>query len=481
MASQSPLSEPERLITQYHMIPPGAKVLCAVSGGADSVYLLERLYRLQERLNFTLSAAHYNHQLRGEESNRDEAFVRALVADRYGARGSRPGPGGGGPGPVELFLGRGDVAGEAKRRGRGVEETAREMRYRFLRETAARAGADVIATAHNAEDNAETLLMHLIRGTGLQGLCGIAPKRGNLIRPLLTTSRRDIEQALDEQGLPHVEDSSNADASFLRNRIRLQLLPLLEEWNPGFVRRLSAAIPTLRADNAYLNARARELCAPARWEGDALVLEAQAIANAPDALAGRAARLLLREVNGGDEGCSMAHIQSLAALCRSRDPAAQAALPRGVTARREYGRLILTAQAPPGPMRTAALRFGGVTSPENSLWECACMPCTCPHSPPAGVWYLRRDALGADALLRPRQAGDALDLPGRGRRSVKKLLISAKIPRWQRERIPVLADGAGVAGIAGFGCAAQRLARPGESAWAVTFLPKNKQKDGDTT
>ena len=242
------------LAMEYDMLPRGGRVLCAVSGGADSVYLLHRLWLLRDTLGFTLVAAHYNHCLRGAESDRDEAFVRDFAARWCGPQ-RIAGPEGEYTLPaVELAVGRGDVAGEAARQGRGLEETARDMRYAFLRQTAQRLGCDRIATAHTADDNAETLLLHLIRGTGLQGMAGIAPRRGDLVRPMLTTTRREVEDYLGLYRLPHVEDSSNADERFTRNRIRRQVMPLLEELNPGFVRRMADTTRYLRADNDFLNA-----------------------------------------------------------------------------------------------------------------------------------------------------------------------------------------------------------------------------------
>ena len=139
--------------------------------------LLHSLWKVSQSLDIRVAAAHYNHHLRGEESERDERFVRELT-ETLG---------------VELISGEGDVAGRAKKISCGIEETAREMRYTFLQEAARKAGAEVIATAHNANDNAETLLMHLLRGTGTRGLSGIPPVRGTIVRPLLTVSREEIE------------------------------------------------------------------------------------------------------------------------------------------------------------------------------------------------------------------------------------------------------------------------------------------------
>ena len=169
-----------QLIREYRLIPPGSAVLCAVSGGADSIYLLHRLWRLRRELNFTLAAAHFDHRLRGAESAQDMEFVREFVSLCCGReRTLRPDGTVETLPPVELFTGSGDVAARAKETGRGLEETARELRYAFLRKTARTTGAQYIAVAHTAGDNAETLLLHLARGTGLRGLCGMAPKNGD--------------------------------------------------------------------------------------------------------------------------------------------------------------------------------------------------------------------------------------------------------------------------------------------------------------
>ena len=199
----------------WELIPSGSRVLCAVSGGADSMCLL---HLLSAREDLTVLAAHYEHGLRGEESLRDADFVAAWCAQR------------GIPCTVE----HGDAAAYARDHGMGIEEAARELRYAFLERTADALNCDRIATAHNADDNAETLLLNLCRGAGTAGLRGIPPRRGRIVRPLLDCTREEIEATLRDAGVPHVEDGSNRSLDYRRNRLRHQVLPLLRDLNPRF-------------------------------------------------------------------------------------------------------------------------------------------------------------------------------------------------------------------------------------------------------
>ena len=452
---------------RFDLIPPGSTILCAVSGGADSVYLLHRLYCWRMSDPFTLIAAHYNHNLRGEESRRDEEFVRQFVAERCGAarvvssEGERTLP------PVELIVGSGDVAGEAKRRKAGLEETARDMRYAFLNETADRIGADFIATAHNADDNAETLLLHLLRGCGLQGLTGIRPVRGRLIRPMLEVARAQVEEYLRVYSIPHVEDSSNGTDEYLRNRLRHRVLPLLEELAPGFTGRSRGTIARLRADEEELSRQAAELAGQALDIPSGIAVPANLIAAAPQALAVRAVRLLLARLNGGDTGCTAAHLEEVAELCRGTDPSARVSLPDGVTVRRQYDLLVLTAEAekeppPPQPLALGENRWGD--------WTALCEEAVCPGkayiSPTE--FYLRP----GEYLIRSRRAGDRVKLGPRPERTVKRLMIDGKIPAVRREHIPVLARGERVAAVGGFGPDRECLAEPGGPALHVILKAK---------
>ena len=214
------------------LLPRSGVLLCAVSGGADSVYLLHKLRELAGETGYVLECAHFNHCLRGAESDRDEDFVRGLC-EALGIR---------------AHFGRGEVAAFAARMGLGEEDAARRLRYAFLEETADKIGAIAIATAHTADDNAETMLLNLARGAGLRGLCGIPERRGRIIRPMLGVTRREVEEYLAERGITHVEDSSNARDDYARNRIRHRAVPALLSVNPEFAQAAGRAAVLLRRD-----------------------------------------------------------------------------------------------------------------------------------------------------------------------------------------------------------------------------------------
>lgn len=458
------------LIQQYDMIPKGSRVLCALSGGLDSVYLFYRLYHLQSILDFTLCAAHFNHQLRGEESQRDEAFVRSFV-EKYG--GNQRVNGISYP-PIPLVVGGADVATEAKGFKQGIEETARQLRYQFLEETAQKLDCNRIATAHHADDNLETVLLHLVRGTGLQGLAGISPLRGKLMRPLLTTTRKFIESQVHLYDLPYVEDSSNTCLDYSRNKLRHQVIPILAEINPQIVTTSVENIEHLRQDNRYLRQIAREKLMVIHNVENYVEMWATQLGCQSDPIAHTMARLLLEDM--GVHQFSSNHLKSLVQLCRSEKPSASVNLPQGLMARRVYDKLILEQsqeQVPPSPVeieidRPQLCQFGD--------WSCEIYPVTMPPQPETGFLYLALDQVTAPILLRTRQTGDQLALAGRPNRSLKKLLIDRKIPRVERDFLPVLADQKGVLCVGGLGVQSCCIAQPGQRALAVS-LTQHRPKE----
>ena len=448
------------------MIPPGSTVLCAVSGGADSVCLLHALYHLRPRLRFELAAAHYNHRLRGQASDGDARFVEQFVQLCCGPQRLSDGtllP------AVRFYGGGGDVAAQARYLGQGIEETAREMRYAFLRETARRIGADRIATAHHADDNLETILLHLARGSGLRGLGGIRPVQGPLIRPLLTTGRREIEAYLSFYGLPHREDHSNRDESFARNRIRHQVSPVLEDLYPGLNRRTAETAALLRADEDCLSQLARQAVVHAeeRADGD-IAIPAADIAEQHDAVAARMVRLLLEQVSGGRQNRYAVHLSKVVELCRRGSPSARLLLPGGLMVRREYGTLILSTHSPaPAPLSPVPAALPGVT--DFGLWRVTCTREIYRGQPQQTLDFWLDEGTIPALTLRPRQTGDRLSPPGRPSQTVKKRLIDLKIPRLQRDCLPVLDCGGQVAAVAELGPDRAYIPADGHPAWHFTL------------
>ena len=261
---------------ERELLPRGTRLLCAVSGGADSMCLLHLMKSRAAELEIQVFAAHYEHGLRGEESLRDCAFVENWCREKG----------------ILCVSEHGDVRAYAREKGMGTEAAARELRYAFLQKTAEELGCTRIATAHNAEDNAETLLLNLCRGSGAAGLRGIPPVRGNIIRPLLGCTRAEIEEYLRENHVPHVEDSSNAGDEYSRNLIRHRVTPALREINPAFS---SAALRTaelMRRDEDCLSTMAEEFI---RENFDGVSLPLERLRALHPAVAGRVFRRLCPE------------------------------------------------------------------------------------------------------------------------------------------------------------------------------------------
>ena len=415
------LNKLERFVRRYNMVSPGDRVICAVSGGADSVALLFALYLLKEKWKIELEAAHFNHHLRGAESDRDEAFVRELC-DRF---------------DIPLHLGGGKIVPGKK----GLEAAARDARYAFLNTLPGK-----IATAHTADDNAETVLMHLVRGTGLKGLGAIAPVNGKLIRPMLSVTRQDVEDFLEEYHLPHIEDSSNHTDQFLRNRIRRQVMPLLKAENPSLAENLSAMALRLRQDEAALDRLAVTEPMPAVDELKAM----------DPAIRNRILEKFLKEC--GVREPEAQHIAQAEALVFSNIPSARASFPGGITVGREYGRLTLLDQA--ALLETVELTCPGVTELPHIGLRLFCQPAS---GQPTG-----KNAFAAvtssTVVLRARQSGDAMRFPG-GSKTLKKWMIDEKIPAARRCRIPVIADELGVLGVYGAGANLDRLTGSGKTVY----------------
>ncbi len=409
------LNKIRAFLSAHNMVQPGDSVICAVSGGADSVALLFAMYLLRDKLNINLSAAHYNHKLRGEESERDEAFVKEMC-DRY---------------DIPLYIGYGEVKAGKK----GLEAAAREARYSYLRTLPGK-----IATAHTADDNCETMLMHLIRGTGLKGLGGITPVNGALIRPMLQITRKEVMYFLESYHLPFVEDSSNATDQFLRNRVRHNLMPFLMAENPRLAENISALALRLREDEAVLCQLAEQL------DTD----NVPSLREMPSAIRKRVLSNFLYKAGVPEPEAE--HISLAEELVFSSSPSAKASFPGNVTIRRCYDRLEAGREAE--VLTPIPLPCPGDVQLQNGAIRVICAP--------ADKLLDEGNSFTVDPkgtlFIRSRCTGDQIRLDG-GTKSLKKLFIDHKIPAARRNGIPVIADSEGVVAVFGFGVNKDRLAK----------------------
>lgn len=381
---------------RWQMLPlRGGTLLCAVSGGRDSVCLLHYLASIAPQRGFSVAAAHLNHQMR-PEAQRDEDFVRSLCAAL----------------DVPFYTEAAPVYERSAQWSLSVEETGRRLRYDFLSRTADAIGAQRIATAHHAQDQAETVLLNLLRGTGTEGLGGIPPVRGRIVRPLLQTDRAEIENYLASHGLSHVEDSTNEDPHYARNRLRRELWPQLESINPALVRTIGRTAEIVRRENDYLDTLAAAYLPPEGTE----VETAQLLA-APEVLRRRAVRLLLGRLPTGKKDVGAVHIDALLALM---ERGGVLDLPDGAQAVCRGGWLRLFVRKAPPPELTlheGVNHWGGyaITLSGGEEHRCAVRP-----------WH-RRDRMDTE----------------RGSRSLKRLFADAGIPAEERDTLPVvLVDGA---------------------------------------
>lgn len=436
-------------IRREALLHPGDRVLAAVSGGADSMTMLHCLLALREELGLAeVAAAHLHHGLRGEEADRDAAFVREQCALW----------------DVPLTVEHADVAAEAARCGEGIEEAGRRVRYAFLTRLAADRGA-AAAVAHTQSDSVETLLLHLARGCGLRGLCGIPAARNleadgqtvRLIRPLIDVTRADVEAYCTAQRIPFVTDSTNGSMEFARNRVRMQVIPALTELYSGASDAIARLTKLARRDEDYLESAARAALDESAFRDGYGGWRAERLAELPPALQSRALRLAAACV---DERAARAlteeHLGRLAAVLQG----GRAVVAGGLTARAAQGRITFYSTMSEACEHAAKipLVFGQSLSFFGRLYR-------------ASVWTLEElekrkkihknllknscnyDKITGNLILRPRRAGDRFHPSGRGiGKSLKKLLAEGGVPAEARDAVPIVCDEQGIVLVCGFGC-----------------------------
>jgi tRNA(Ile)-lysidine synthase len=415
----------------------GRRVLVAVSGGPDSVALLHLLYHLKQALDIKILVAHLDHGLRGDESAADALHVAELAGELG----------------LPFAIGGRDVEGYRVQHGLTLEEAAREVRYNYLCEVAAESGVAIVATGHTRNDNVETILMHLVRGTGTLGLRGLPARtpwlyhghRIEIVRPLLDAGRDQIEVYCRQHGLKTRLDSTNLATGPLRNRIRLQLLPLLRQYNPAIERSLLRLADIASQELDFLStARDREWRRVVSIRQGTFVLQKKAFKALHPALKRSILRRVLNEAAGSLKDIEACHIEDILA-CLDRPAGKKVVLPQGLNFTVEYDRYLLgrdPQELCPYPVIAgqAALKVPGQTV--TGGWKVVTTVIDGNRLPPdsgAFVTYLDHDLAGRELYLRTRKDGDRFVPLGLGcEKKVKDFLIDARVPQSWRFRIPVI-------------------------------------------
>ena len=478
-------------IETHGMLHSGDRVGIAVSGGADSVGLLLLMLELRKKLGIVPSVVHLNHKLRGRASDKDEEFVAKLAAKHK----------------LPLHTERIDVALSAKRARSNLEDSARRARYGFFLRLVERGDVDKVAVAHTADGQAETVLAHILRGTGLAGLGGIHPVAGHVMRPLLEVRRAELRAYLRAKKQVWREDATNRDVTRTRARIRRKLIPLLEEhFQPAVVKHLATLAELARADEAFLDAFATERLAGliersgagVRIPAESLIhgKAAGEIAQSADkniqesrALSARMVRLLVEKVKSRAGQLNAQHVHAVLELAERGESGKSLQLPGGIVVRRERGALTFCAT---GRIDEKTNRQDESSS-EFALKIELSGPSTAFRVPQLGCVFrfrvidwpakrgetsqsdsvLDRDALRSPLVLRNWRPGDRLHPVGhQGTHKLKRLLNKSSVSRWERAGWPVLTSGDVLAWARGFPVAAEFA--PSEKTRAGIVIAEEK-------
>ena len=448
-------------VRRERMFTPGEPVVVGCSGGADSTALLYVLGSGLLGFPLACTAVYVDHGIR-----RETEAERALVAEAAARVGAR------------FVVRQVDVPAAKAAAGGSLQEVARRLRYEALREEAERRGARRIAVGHTQSDRAETLLLQLLRGAGVRGLAAIPPVRGAVVRPLIDLSRAETEAICRAYGLRWFDDPSNVSDSYLRNRVRRELIPHLRRYNPRIEEILARTAEILRADEEYLEEAAEaayQAAARPGPDGAGVTLACDGLRSLPLALARRVVRRALREAGGEEEGgrATFAQVEAILALAESTEGSAAFHGLGGIRVEREYGRLRFYPVRPASPGLTGPgggeggegaagepptfLAVPGVTPIPWAGCRIAASVAEAGPDPAAAVRraapncaVLDYDAVALPLVARSRRPHDVLrPLGAGGRKKVKELFIDAKVPRSQRARVPLVLDRRGIVWVVG--------------------------------
>lgn len=432
-------------VERFHMIEPKDTIVLGISGGADSVCLLKILARWKEAWGISLRAVHVHHQLRGEEADADERFVRELC-ENEGI-------------PCRVF--HEDVQGMAQREKIGLEEAGRIARYRCFATVCEDVGGGKIALAHHQDDLAETMLHHLVRGTGMAGLCSLKPVSGNRIRPLLCLEKEEILVYLEAAGQPWRTDSSNLEDDYTRNRIRHHVLEELKtEVNPRAVRHMAQLSEELEETRAVLAQVAAEKRRQYVRKSEKGMLLAEELKKEPDLIGRQIVHDLLKEISGKQKDFTRIHVEAVQELW-NRKVGARRDLPYGMQAIRTYDGIYLERKAEKCETRDSEKNAGiqiNVQSEGTESFQIGELTLTVSRTArdfgeiPEKKYtkWFDYDRIKQTLVIRHRQPGDRICLfDGGGSKKLKDYLIDRKIPAQKRDQLWLLADGSDILWIIG--------------------------------
>jgi tRNA(Ile)-lysidine synthase len=440
-------------ITRHSMLNYGDRVLIGLSGGPDSVCLSVILDELRDNFNLSLYAVYVNHGLRPEESGAEEVFCKRFC-DGLG---------------ISFHIENIDVKGHAEKEKRNLQETARDLRYEVFEKAADEKKATKIALAHNADDQAETVLMRLIRGAGRKGLSGIPPVRGKIIRPLIDLVREDIEAFLDARNISSVADSSNLKKEYARNRLRLDILPLLKTENPSVVDSINRTAEILRGEDEYLEIATTKTMMRliTRMEDDAIELFLVPLMNTDKAILRRVLRRALAEI-GAERGIELVHIDDIIHLINENKSGDMINLPKGIRAVRSYSTLLLTRET------SKDIKPQNIDIPgEISLDEKGLRMMSQLSEKPIEINNRDMAVLDYDRLILPlqvrkRREGDFFFPAGFGRRKkLQDFFVDEKVPKEKRDSVPIVVSGEDIVWVAGHRMDERYTAKEGTKRFLV--------------
>ncbi len=427
-------------IKKYSMLSGGEKILTGLSGGPDSVCLLHVLNNMKDKLTLDLNAIYIDHGLRPGETDMEIAFCKNLCENLK----------------VPFVTRSIDVKTYAGEQKMNVQEAARQLRYNVFDEVSYEINARKVALGHTADDQAETLLMRLFRGSGPTGLSGIPPVRKNIMRPLIEIGKKEIESFLDDQKIDFIIDSSNKKKDYLRNRIRLSLVPMLREFNPDIIMTLSKTASIFRDEEKYFEILVTKTLMKliSRKTDSRVELFLTPFEVMDKVIIRRVLRRVIDETRGL-RGISFIHIEDIIDLIKSGRPGDRVYLPRGIRVIKEYSILNLTSE-PPVTLDTYTLTVPGETVLKEAgvLIKASIMAAPSEASvagPRAYSALFDAEKLILPLIARPRKNGDFFFPLGFGKRKkLQDFFVDEKVPRDERDKIPLITSGEDIIWVLGY-------------------------------